>query len=368
MAKLKKLSKPFTTEWFQGTQVYRVLSRSRQARGKFGSSIEDVWLNPAEFINRIGNLIMNETIGEMDFWLLVWGYEGSSKSSLCSMLYKWIILNKRPDEWLKTLPRDYIFMRDTYGKLNYYFTQNNIRLHPIVVDDAHYVFGSYSGRTQGAMSTNQLARFNRDQQIIHLLNTQSPNQLWTEISNSRVNVYIYTFGIPVMKDGKLIDRWKYAAFWNLDNSHIIRLDRNIFTIPRFWDKIISKYPPDFVTRFDPLFPAHTDVWKGYRELKVFFKKFYSFLNGMKVTNDKQIAVVFNMLEYLTRRDFPNLERYIESLPGKTVEALAESGVMFKNKKPTYSGLSYILHPALLSLVDEHREVIEAKSIIRSALG
>ena len=368
MEKLKELSEPYDVDFFRTTQVYSVLSRSRRVREKFGSEIESIWLSPAEFVERITKLILNETVGEMDFWLLVWGYEGSSKSSLCSMFYKNIMLKKHPDFWLKTVARDWIFLRDTYGKLVFYFADRDIRLWPIVVDDAHYVFGKYSGRTSGAMSTNQLARFNRDQQIIHLLNTQSPNQLWREIADSRVNVYIYTFGIPVMDEsGNLIERWKYAAFWNLDNSHILRLDKDIFNIPRFWDKIITKYPPDFITRFDPLFPAHTDVWLEYRKLKVFFKKFYAFLNGMKITNDKHITVVFNMLEMIARKDISGLERYLEALPQRTLEQLAESGVVFKNPNTTM-GMRYILHPILYSLVDEHREAILSKAIIRSALG
>jgi len=337
-------------------------------REKFGSEIETVWLPPNDFTKRVTKLILNETIGEMDFWVLVWGYEGSSKSSLCSMLYKNIMLQKHPEFWLKTVVRDWIFMRDTYGKLVFNFTDNKIRLWPIVVDDAHYVFGKYSGRTSGAMSTNQLARFNRDQQIIHLLNTQSPNQLWGEIVEGRIGVYIYTFGIPLMdKEKNLIDRWKYAAFWNIDNSHIMRLDKKIFNIPRFWDKIITKYPPDFITRFDPLFPAYTDVWLEYRQLKTFFKKFYAFLNGMKITNDRHITVVFNMLEMLARKDISGLERYLEALPNRTLEHLAECGVVFKNPNPRM-GMRYILHPILYSMVDEHKEVILAKAIIRSALG
>ena len=378
----KKLDKDW---WVNFSVVYQNLARWCESTSRIGrnvrrawkskKAIEDVWVEPLEYVKITSEIMLNRTgVYDMDFWLLTFGYEGSGKSSIELMQYV-EILKKINGEAKKQIIRDLIFMQSEYAQTVYLFGENKILRHPIQIDDAHYVFGKYLGQTTETLSILQLARFIRDQQIIHLLNTQVPQQLFTDIWNERVNVYQYCFFIDRIdpKTDLIKSRDMYVAWYNERQTQILK-DLKDVRRPLFWERILTKVKPFAITRFDVLFPIrkYNEVWQVYRWIKGFYKKFYSLTRYLGISKGKHFEVVFRILHDLSyvepgTSEFEKvLSHHISAMPELTKRKLIETEVLVKDEELISSknpeGLT--LFPDLLNLAYRYKDVIQIRSGIR----
>jgi len=340
----------FDAEWFRETVVGRTLLNSRSFQRKFKGRIEEVYWKPNDFLKKIAEYIWDKTnIREMDHWTLIFGYEGSGKSSFSIMLYN--ALMKQRNEELgeeldikEFLKNDLIFMQSEYAKATYNYTKNKHlgKQHPIIIDDAHYVFGKYYGQTSETQSLLQIARFVRSQQIIHIINTQVPQQLFADIWRERVNTYMYCFAVDVMsaKTQRIKNGHLYVAFYNMETSQDLREDPMIRK-PLFWRKILSRHPPDMITRFDVLFPYTTDLYQTYKSVKNFYAKFYQYLRYKGVTKGKYFELIFKMLTHIARAYKENgrvsqyllgeiIQDFISIMPDQTKKKLNEYLIIWED--------------------------------------
>ena len=360
-------------DWFKNTIVARTLGNSLLFQHKFKGKLEEIWWDPEEFLNRLSQYIWDKTQPyEMDHWILVFGYEGSGKSSLSLMLYK-NILNMRNKEFGEQLDvdehlkNDVIFMQSEYARMMYNYNKNKKlgKQHPILIDDAHYVFGKYYGLTSETQSLLQIARFGRSQQVIHVLNTQVPQQLFADIWKERVNTYIYCFSIDVVhsETQRLKTRHMYAAFYNMETSQILRSDPIIRT-PLFWKKILQRYPPDMITRFDTLFYTNSDLYSSYKDIKKFYAQFYQYLRYKGITKGRHFEIIFKLLAEIAKFKFSYgsvsqmnvsniISDFTSNLPDQTTKTLHEHLVFWKEKGSDF----WILDKELLSLALNYSELL-----------
>ena len=277
---------------FEETLAFKILDSSEEFKKKYSSPL-DAYIPPNQFIKSVSKKIIDSiSSSDADFWLLVFGYEGSGKSSLSLMIY---------DEVLKILNRkefdeNVVFLQSEYAKVIFYLIKNGIKKTSLLIDDAHYVFGKYSTLTKETLAILQLARFIRDQQIVHILNAQSPTQLYRDIWYERCLEYIFTFKVKkLLEDGNFIYRM-YACYYS--DPFEIKSNPDYVRNVSNWKKILKYFPPDAITRFDVLFPNYTEIYERYKKIKLFYKMLYSYFRYKGVVNAKVFESILNILNIL----------------------------------------------------------------------
>ena len=336
---LKEKEKDFD---FGETLAFRILDSSEQFKQKY-SSPYDAYINPKEFIKVVKDKMLESiSASESDFWLLIFGYEGSGKSSLSLMLYKEMLeaLDKK-----NSFDENIVFLQSEYAKIIFYFIKNMIKKVPLLIDDAHYVFGKYSTLTKETLSVLQLARFVRDQQIIHLLNCQSPTQLYRDIWYERVLEYIFTFKIrKVFEDGSTIYRM-YACYYS--DPFEIKSNPDFVRNVSNWKKIIKNFPPDAITRFDFLFPEYQEEYEKYKKIKLFYKMLYSYFRYKGVVNARIYESILNILNILaTTGDVENFSQDEKKIYNKLF--LSNDGNLDKN---------------IMSIMNTNKETIQRRALL-----
>lgn len=276
---------------FKTTYVYQILDSSYKFKEKYPNP-ESIWVEPERFLDLYKGYIKEAVSSyDGDFWNLIFGYEGSGKSSLSLMLFTSLAGKEK-------ILTNTIFLQNEYAKIVYFISKNNMKKEVILIDDAHYVFGKYNTLTKETLSVIQLARFIRDQQIIHIINTQSPTQLYRDIWFERINNYIYTFKLKkLLPDGNITYRM-YACVY-LD-SNDLKADMKYVRNVADWKFILSNYPPDIITRFDLLFDKFTNIYNEYKNIKQFYKQFYSYLRGRGVVKGEDFDTIFKLLYYFLK--------------------------------------------------------------------
>lgn len=319
---------------FRYTYVFKILDTSEKLKRKF-SSPQQIWCEPEKFVEVYVNFI-KESIASMDsdFWNLVFGYEGSGKSSFSLMIFS-ELLNRN----LEKIMTNTIFSQTEYAKICYYFQQNNIKKEPILIDDAHYVFGKYSTLTKETLSILQLARFIRDQQIIHILNCQSPTQLYRDIWYERVFNYVYCFKVKkILNENESYYRM-YAALW-LDS---VELKNNMDVVRNVsgWKDLLINFPPDLITRIDFLFPEYEKEYNEYKRIKSFYKEFYSYFRFKGILK----ASDFEKIMFL-------LFNYLNNQPLENSKSLQKFNLVDKK--------GYLIDANAKKLAEKHKDVIEKR--------
>lgn len=317
---------------FRDTYVYRVLNSSSNFLSKYPSP-ESIYVEPEKFLDLYLGYVKEtiESLGDADFWNMVFGYEGSGKSSLSLMLFS--LLTNRDLEKLIT---NSIFLQSEYAKMAYWLSKNQMRKIPLLIDDAHYVFGKYNTLTKETLSILQLARFIRDQQIIHILNTQSPNQLYRDIWFERVVNYIYTFKIKKIISENLSIYRMYGCVY-LETGDLKADMDNIRNVAN-WKYIITKYPPDMITRFDLLFKDFEKEYSEYKKLKNFYKQFYSYFRYKGIVKGEHFEKLMKMLYSIINNEKIEIDK-----------KFIEVGIINKQGE--------LIDKEILKLCEEHKDVI-----------
>jgi len=327
---------------FGETLAFRILNSSERFKQKY-STPYDAYIQPKQFIKIVRDKILESiSASESDFWILIFGYEGSGKSSLSLMLYKEILeaLGKKD-----TFDENIVFLQSEYAKIIFYFIKNSIKKTTLLIDDAHYVFGKYSTLTKETLSVLQLARFVRDQQIVHLLNCQSPTQLYRDIWYERVLEYIFTFKVrKILEDGSTIYRM-YACYYS--DPFEIKSNPDFVRNVSNWKKIIKNFPPDAITRFDFLFPEYQEEYEKYKKIKLFYKMLYSYFRYRGVVNARDYENILNILNVLaTTGDTESLSPTEKKLYNQLL--LNNNGQLDKN---------------IESIININKEVIQKRALL-----
>ena len=326
---------------FGETLAFKILDSSQAFKQKYPSPY-DAYVPPKQFIKAVSNKIIDSiSSSDADFWLLIFGYEGSGKSSLSLMIY---------DEILKLLNRkefdeNIVFLQSEYAKVIFYLIKNKIKKTSLLLDDAHYIFGKYSTLTKETLSVLQLARFIRDQQIVHILNAQSPTQLYRDIWYERCLEYIFTFKVKkILENGSMIYRM-YACYYS--DPFEIKSNPDYVRNVSNWKKIIKEFPPDAITRFDFLFDEYKEVYERYKKIKLFYKMLYSYFRYKGVVNAKEYEAILNILNVLASSE--SLDK------------------LSANEKKIYQKLFISsdgnLDKNIASIVEQNREIITKRALL-----
>jgi len=332
---------------FGETLAFRILDSSEKFKEKY-SSPYDAYIPPKQFINIIKAKILESiSSSESDFWLLIFGYEGSGKSSLSLMLYSQLL---KELNFIDNFEENIIFLQSEYAKNAFYFIKNNIKKTSLLLDDAHYIFGKYATLTKESLSVLQLARFIRDQQIVHILNSQSPTQLYRDIWYERVLEYIFTFKVKkIWEDGSISYRM-YACYYSdpfelKNNPDYVRNVSN-------WKRIIKHFPPDAITRFDFLFKDYYEEYQRYKKIKQFYKMLYSYFRYKGVVKAKDYEVIMNILNVLaTNNDISNLS--------------SQEKKFYNTFFLTSNG---VLNDDIKSIIEMNKEVIKKRALLLKERG
>lgn len=286
-----------TTYDFRNTFVYKILDSSYKFKAKYASPLS-VYIEPSTFIKLYVDFLKeNISSTDSDFWNCIFGYEGSGKSSLSLMLFLELV-NKN----LNKLITNTIFLQNEYAKFCYFCSKNNIYKEPVLIDDAHYIFGKYNTLTKETLTILQLARFVRDQQIIHITNTQTPTQLYRDIWYERIPFYIYCFKIKkIFNEFNNVILYRLYACAYTDSADLKADMENIKNVSN-WKAIISNYPPDLVTRFDLLFNKYSKEYTMYKNMKKFYKEFYSLFRAKGVIKGDDYEKIFKLLYSIAKNN------------------------------------------------------------------
>lgn len=284
---------------FRATEAFKILALSKKLRDKYETPL-NIFVEAKEFINLITKNIKEMiNYGEIDYWTLIFGYEGSGKSFISLALLS-ELLNKK----LNKIVANTIFLQNEYLKLVNYFIENNIKKEPIVIDDAHFVFGKYNFLTKETAFLLELIRFIRDQQIIHILNTQTPTQLFSDVWLERINNYVYAFREKIYHNNEFAGFIYYVCAWidAKDIKNNIQLFRDVAN----WKEILKFAPPDFITITNNIYNKYEIEYNLFKKVKQFYKRFLTFfrLKGyIKASEfEKFLEVIYLITEYLFYAD------------------------------------------------------------------
>lgn len=322
------------------SKVFTILENSENFK-KHYTSIKDIWISPDKFIEYYKDYIVNNMLMfDGDFWVLIFGYEGSGKSSLSLMIYSNFI--KDEDEFIKNM----IFSQTEYAKRIHYFVSNNIKKSCLLIDDAHYVFGKYYTLTKETLSILQLARFIRDQQIIHILNTQTPNQLYRDIWYERINNFIYCFKEKYFDENENKFNFNLYAATYL-NSYIIKNNIDDWRNVSNWRFLLSKYPPDVLTRINDLFEKYSSIYNKYKQIKKFYKEFYSLFRFKEFVKGNEFELLFRLVKSIATNNFN-----IDTFPKKFINKLIEKSIIDENFN--------IIDEDVKKLIENNKDIIIKK--------
>jgi hypothetical protein len=300
-------------------------SRVFEYLDKIGKAPERLFIEPHVFVSELSNYLKDCLRGEQDIWICIFGYEGSGKSSMSLMLFVECarrIENVKDEEEIKRLIAERtLFTQTEYAKILFWSVQNNKKRFPIILDDAHQIFGKYLGQTLETNTTIQLTRFFRDSQIVHILNTQTPKQFFIDIWFERVGLYAFCFKMQ-RKDGKGVNH--YAVFWNIEESQRIKdFVPSAMRNPLDWRAIMRCVTPTAITRLDFLFPEYTEFYKTYKEIKAFYKAFLSYCRMRGIVKGRTQEIIFKLLCEEAGSEIPKeeIEPFLNELVKKGVITL-----------------------------------------------
>jgi len=217
-----------TRELFEYSKVYQRYLRQKDYWQEILKTKIEIFANPYEFVNDISEQIVELTTDDIaqDYWLLILGYPGTGKSSLSIVFYKKIMeklgyTNEEIKDWAY---KDIIYLLQDYPtRIAYhnYLIKNhpewgpNQIAHPIVLDEAHNIFDIFIDRSKEITELLQYVYEIREWRLIHIVNTQYPNQLAKRVQQ-RFKGIIYLWNEVIKDTDPLWDlyEWEYKKLFN----------------------------------------------------------------------------------------------------------------------------------------------------------
>jgi len=285
-------------EMFKDTRVYNEYLKNIKSWQETLKKHIEKFVDPYFVIDNIAKQIVELTTDDIaqDYWLLILGYPGTGKSSLSIVFYKKIMekLGYTDEEIREWAYKDIIYLLQEYPKrIKYHdflikhhpeWGPKQIA-HPIVLDEAHNIFDIFIDKSKDIVELLQYVYEIREWRLIHIVNTQYPNQLAKRVQQ-RFKGVIYLWNEVINKWHPLWDlyEWEYKKLFNKKPSN----DKGYISWAAFYKKeqvvflmnylsrfytidqpglILKVYEPEFI--FPHFFVLHEsgDLYKIYKKIK-----------------------------------------------------------------------------------------------------
>lgn len=215
-------------ELFEYSKVYQRYLRQREYWQEILKKHLEIFADPYEFIDNISQQIVELVTDDIaqDYWFLILGYPGTGKSSLSILFYKKIMekLGYTDEEIKDWAYKDIIYLLQEYPKRISY--HNHLIkdhpewgpkqiAHPIVLDEAHNIFDIFIDKSKDITELLQYVYEIREWRLIHIVNTQYPNQLAKRVQQRFKNI-IYLWNEVIKDTSPLWDlyEWEYKKLFN----------------------------------------------------------------------------------------------------------------------------------------------------------
>ncbi len=324
---LKKLTPQDILTIFMDTKIYKRYLKNAWA-GKTG--ILKRFYNPIFFLDWISKEITNavNSVIDEDYWLLILGEPGTGKSTLSMAIYKYIMKNLGyADEQIKEniyldvcyLPYDYL------GRIALHNEQIQEKgkpfPYPIILDEAHNMFDLFAeGSTAVIRKILQRIYEIREWRLIHIINTQIPQQLarrsryrfhsliilWKEFLNfekgggthikQAYKSYVQNvLGEDISKDKKGYFLW--GAFYEKDKAHrvlrwIIKKDLSIEELR----PILLRFTPDIFFPMTFLLHETSNLREAYAKVKLYNSTIKTLYDSFGVRGLKRSIFLKTLIE------------------------------------------------------------------------
>jgi len=319
-------------EMFKDTKVYQeYLNNIKSWQETLKKHIEK-FADPYFVIDDIANQIVELTTDDIaqDYWLLILGYPGTGKSSLSIVFYKKIMekLGYTYEEIREWAYKDIIYLLQEYPKrIKYHdflikkhpeWGPNQIA-HPIVLDEAHNVFDIFIDKSKDIVELLQYVYEIREWRLIHVVNTQYPNQLAKRVQQ-RFKGVIYLWNEVIKRNHPLWDlyEWEYKKLFNkrptnekgfISWAAFYKQEKIPFLmnyLSRFYTidqpgLILKVFEPNFI--FPHFFVLHEsgDLYKIYKKIKDYGYATKSLMRDVYEIKNSSRSIFIKIITELVKR-------------------------------------------------------------------
>jgi len=389
-------------ELFEYSKIYDRYLRNRDYWQEALKKHIEIFANPYIVVDDITKQIVELTTDDIaqDYWFLILGYPGTGKSSLSIVFYKKIMeklgyTNEEIKEWAY---KDIIYLLQEYPKRIKYHDflikkhpewEPNQIAHPIVLDEAHNVFDIFIDKSKDIVELLQYVYEIREWRLIHIVNTQYPNQLARRVQQRFKNI-IYLWNEVIKRNHPLWDlyEWEYKKLFNKkptnDKGYIswaaFYKDQKIPFLMEYLSKSYTiDHPelvldrgkqliPDFI--FPHFFILHEsgDLYKIYRKIKDYgystkslMRDVYEMKDSARSTFIKIITELVKGYPYIFKDDNGNLIKEIKVRASKSskisgIENIGEVEII-KKKDGSYLIKVKKVDPTLIDYINRYYDVL-----------
>jgi adenylate kinase family enzyme len=319
-------------EMFQYTKVYEEYLKNIKSWQETLKKHIEKFADPYIAVDDISKQIVELTTDDIaqDYWLLILGYPGTGKSSLSIVFYKKIMeklgyTNEEIRDWAY---KDIIYLLQEYPKrIKYHdflikkhpeWTPNQIA-HPIVLDEAHNIFDIFIDKSKDITELLQYVYEIREWRLIHIVNTQYPNQLAKRVQQ-RFKGIIYLWNEVIKRNHPLWDlyEWEYKKLFNKKPSNnkgyiswaAFYKDQKIPFLMNYLSRfytidqpglILKVFEPDFI--FPHFFILHEsgDLYKIYRKIKDYGYTTKSLMKDVYEIKNSSRSIFMKIITELVKR-------------------------------------------------------------------
>jgi len=370
-------------ELFEYSKVYNKYLRNKDYWQEALKTKIELFADPHELIDDISDQIVELVTDEIaqDYWLLILGYPGTGKSSLSIVFYKKIMekLGYTDEEIKEWAYKDIIYLLQEYPKRiayhNYLIKHHpewSLKqiAHPIVLDEAHNIFDIYIDRSKDITELLQHVYEIRAWRLIHIVNTQYPNQLAKRVQQ-RFKGVIYLWNEVIKRNYPLWDLYEeeYKKLFNkkpANNRGYISWAAfyKQYKIPFLMEYLSKSYTidqpelvldrgkkllPDFI--FPHFFILHEsgDLYKIYEKIKDYsyatkslMRDIYEIRGSARSIFIKIITELVKGYPFIFKDDKGNLENPIEIPIIKKTNLLGIENIGKVSIEKKKEGTGYIL--------------------------
>ena len=347
-----------TIELFGYSKVYNKYLKHKNYWQEILKKNIEIFADPYIVIDDITKQIVELTTDDIaqDYWFLILGYPGTGKSSLSIVFYKKIMekLGYTDEEIKEWAYKDIIYLLQEYPKrIKYHdylikkhpeWGPNQIA-HPIVLDEAHNVFDIFIDKSKDLVELLAYVYEIREWRLIHIVNTQYPNQLAKRVQQ-RFKSVIYLWNEVIKRNHPLWDlyEWEYKKLFNKkptnDKGYIswaaFYKDQKVPFLMEYLSKSYTidqpelvldrgkELIPDFI--FPHFFILHEsgDLYQIYRKIKDYgystkslMRDVYEMKDSTRSTFIKIITELVKGYPYIFKDDEGNLTREIKVKASKS---------------------------------------------------
>jgi len=389
-------------ELFEYSKIYDRYLRNRDYWQEALKKHIEIFANPYIVVDDITKQIVELTTDDIaqDYWFLILGYPGTGKSSLSIVFYKKIMekLGYTDEEIKEWAYKDIIYLLQEYPKRIKYHDflikkypewEPNQIAHPIVLDEAHNVFDIFIDKSKDIVELLQYVYEIREWRLIHIVNTQYPNQLARRVQQRFKNI-IYLWNEVIKRNHPLWDlyEWEYKKLFNKkptnDKGYIswaaFYKDQKIPFLMEYLSKSYTiDHPelvldrgkqliPDFI--FPHFFILHEsgDLYKIYRKIKDYgystkslMRDVYEMKDSARSTFIKIITELVKGYPYIFKDDNGNLIKEIKVQVSKSskisgIENIGEVEII-KKKDGSYLIKVKKVDPTLIDYINRYYDIL-----------